>query len=134
MLEFKEQYKGHTIECIVDNARSHTAKSHSLLDFGKSIGTRCLIDKIEYTDSNGNSKILYYHFQSGPDQGKSKGLLEIARELEIKLPSKIKLDDLRELLSHHPAFKSVRNLLFQRTFQNCRMISLSLGLTFRAAS
>jgi hypothetical protein len=112
LFEFKEQYKDHTIECIVDNARTHTAKSHSLLDFGKSIGTRCPVDKIEYTDAKGKARVLYCYFQSGPDQGKSKGLLELAKELEVNLPSKIKLDNLRDLLSDHPAFKTVINSLF----------------------
>ena len=51
LLFIKEQYKDHVIECVVDNARTHSAKSHSLLDFGKSVGTRCPVDKIEYTDA-----------------------------------------------------------------------------------
>jgi hypothetical protein len=103
-LEFKEQYKGDTIECVVDNARTHTAKTHSLFDSGKSIGTRCPVDKIEYTDAKGKSKVLHCYFQSGPYQGKSKGLLEIAKELKVKLPLKIKLNDLQKLLADHPAF------------------------------
>lgn len=55
-LEFKQEYKNHTIECVVDNARTHSAKSHLLLDFGKGSGTRCPVDKIEYKDSNDNTK------------------------------------------------------------------------------
>lgn len=39
MLEFKQDYKGHQIEIIVDNARTHTTKAYSLPDFGKNIGT-----------------------------------------------------------------------------------------------
>jgi len=107
LLEFKEQYKDHTIVCVVDNARTHTAKSHSLLDFGKSCGTRCPLDKIEYTDTQGKGHILHCYFESGPNKGLSKGLVEIAKELKVKLPSNIKLDDLRALLSDHPAFKTV---------------------------
>jgi hypothetical protein len=45
--EFKQQYKDHAIECVVDNARTHSAKSHSSLDLGKSLGTRSPMDKIE---------------------------------------------------------------------------------------
>jgi hypothetical protein len=133
LLEFKEQYKGHTIECIVDNARTHTAKSHSLSDFGKSIGTRCPVDKIEYTDTKGKSKVLHCYFQSGPHKGESKGLLEIAKELEIKMSSKIKLDDLRELLSDHPAFKNVRNSLLYNVFEKDYRVTFFLGFTSRAA-
>lgn len=95
------------IECVVDNARTHSAKSHSLLDFGKSLGTRCPIDKIEYTDAQGNKQILDCYFQNGPNKGKSKGLMNLAKELKVNLPSKIKLEDLRALLSDHPAFKIV---------------------------
>ena len=40
MLEFKQDYKQHQIDIIVDNARTHTAKAYSLQDFGKSVGTR----------------------------------------------------------------------------------------------
>jgi hypothetical protein len=54
LLKFREEYKNHTIEIIVGNACPHTTKSHSLLDFNKSIRTKCLVDNIEYTDAKGN--------------------------------------------------------------------------------
>ncbi|CAF4797658.1 unnamed protein product [Rotaria sp. Silwood1] len=110
LLEFKEEYKDHVIECVVDNARTHSAKSHSLLDFGKSIGTRCPVDRIEYTDAQGQKQILNCYFQGGPNHGMSKGLLYLAKELQIQVPSKIRLEDLRVLLSDHPAFKTVSRL------------------------
>ncbi|CAF3889700.1 unnamed protein product, partial [Rotaria sp. Silwood1] len=44
MLEFKKEFQNHDIEIIVDNARTHTAKSYSLNDFGKSVGTRCPVE------------------------------------------------------------------------------------------
>ena len=47
MIEFKECFKGHTIECVFDQARTHTAKSHSVNDFSRSVGTKCIVDKIE---------------------------------------------------------------------------------------
>jgi hypothetical protein len=52
-------------------------------------------------------QILNCYFQSGPNHEKSKGLLYLAKELKVKLPSKIKLKDLRALLSDHPAFKTM---------------------------
>lgn len=137
LLEFKEVYKNHSIEIVVDNARTHTAKSHTVYDFSKGIGTKCPVDKIDYTDSKGKAKVLHCKFQdgeflyqekpaligartkrlrsmkiicSGEHNGKTKGLIEIAKELKIKFHPKIKLDDLRELLSEHPAFKTVRNI------------------------
>ena len=109
LIQFKEAFKGHRIECIVDNARSHTARSYSVFEFGKSIGTRCPVDKIEYKDSQGSSKILHCYFQTGPNQGKSKGLLAIAKELDIKMPPTIKLQELQKLLADHQAFKTVED-------------------------
>ncbi|CAF2105762.1 unnamed protein product [Rotaria magnacalcarata] len=110
LLQFKEAFKDHKIECIVDNARTHTARSHNVFEFGKSIGTRCPVDKIEYKDSQGNSKTLLCYFESGPNQGKSKGLLAMAKELGIKMPPTIKLPELQNLLTDHPAFKTVTRL------------------------
>jgi hypothetical protein len=46
MIQFKEAYRGHSIEFVFDNARTHTAKSHSVNDFGKNIGTKCAVDQI----------------------------------------------------------------------------------------
>ncbi|CAF1566285.1 unnamed protein product [Didymodactylos carnosus] len=50
MLEFKEDFKDYAIYLIVDNARTHTKKSHNLLDFRKNIGKKCPVDRIEYLD------------------------------------------------------------------------------------
>lgn len=36
IIEFKEEYKNHAIEVIVDNATTHSAKSYNLRDFRKS--------------------------------------------------------------------------------------------------
>lgn len=93
----------------MDNARTHSAKTHSLLDFGKSSGTRCPVEQIEYTDQEGQRQVLDCYFQDGPRRGMSKGLLCIAEELNLEMPSKIKLDDLRRLLSQHPAFETVQS-------------------------
>ena len=35
MLTFKEDYRDHEIEILVDNARTHTARPFSIADFGK---------------------------------------------------------------------------------------------------
>lgn len=108
MLEFKEDYKHHQIDIIVDNARTHTTKAYSLQDFGKSIGTRCAVQCIEYIDEDGNPQLIDCFFQEGENKGKSKGLVEICKELGIQLTPRIKLDEIHELLSGHPAFKNVR--------------------------
>ena len=85
----------------------HSAKLYSLLDFGKSIVTRCPVDKIEYTDAQGKKQILNCYFQGGPNRRMSNGLLNMAKEFKMKLPSKIKLEKLRTTLSDGPAFKTV---------------------------
>ena len=63
LLEFKEDYKQHQIDSIVDNARTHTAKAYSLQDFGKSIGTRCAVQCIEYIDEDGNPQLIDCFFK-----------------------------------------------------------------------
>ncbi|CAF4182784.1 unnamed protein product, partial [Rotaria sordida] len=88
----------------LDNARIHTARSYSLLDFGKSIGTRCPTDTIEYVDQQGVTQVIDRYFKTGPNKGLSKGLIEISKELNIKLPPKLKLEQLRDVLSSHPTF------------------------------
>jgi hypothetical protein len=62
---------------------------------------------VEYMDTQGKGQMLNYYFQNGANNGMSKGLLEITKELKVKMPSKTKLDNLRALLSDHPAFKTV---------------------------
>ena len=107
LVQLKSEFKDHNIEIIVDNATTHTAKSYSLSDFGKSIGTKCTANTIEYIDSQGQLQVIDCFFKSGPHKGLSKGLLEISKELNVTLPSKLKLDQLRDILSNHPAFKVV---------------------------
>lgn len=107
MLEFKQDYKGDQIEIIVDNARTHTKKAYSLQEFGKNIDTRCPVEKIEYIDERGVTKVIDCYFKKGENKDKSKGLVEICKELGVQLPAKIKLDEIREILSKHLAFQNV---------------------------
>jgi hypothetical protein len=111
LLQFKEEFRGFDVELVVDNSRTHTAKSHSVHDFSKGIGAQCKVDTIDYIE-NGKPKVLHCRFQNGVNQGKTKGLLEIAKELNVKLPTKINLGDLRSLMAEHPAFKTVSNRYF----------------------
>ena len=110
MLEFKTAYAGHQIDILIDNAKTHTARLYNIYDFGKSIGSRCPIDIIEYYDHNNSKKFLQCYFQSGPNKNKSKGLLELAKELNIQLPVPCTLSQLRKLLSRHPAFEIVSHM------------------------
>ncbi|CAF4179675.1 unnamed protein product, partial [Rotaria sordida] len=110
LLEFKQEYKHHQIEIIVDNARTHTTKAYSLQKFAKRVGKRCPIDQIEYVDENGAKKVIDCYFKQGPYRDQSKGLVELAKELGVQLPAKAKLDEIRELLAEHRAFKNVTKL------------------------
>ena len=107
LIQFKRNFKDHEIEIIVDNARTHTAKSHSFQNFGKNIGTRCSVENIKYTDSHGKKQILHCYFQSAQHQGLSKGLYQISKEFNFILSSKTTLANLRKALANHPAFKVV---------------------------
>ena len=107
MIEFKQNYNGNRIEIIVDNARTHTTKSYSLQDFGKNIGTHCLIEQIEYIDENGSTKVIDCYFKHAENEGKSKGLIELCKDLGVQLSAKIKSDEIREILSEHRAFQNV---------------------------
>lgn len=127
LLEFKQCFRNHRIEIIVDNARTHSARSYSLSDFGKSIGTRCPVDNLEWIDNDGEKQSLSCYFQKGPDRGKSKGLLQIAQELDLNHSPRIKLNELHCLLSRHPAFQHV--MLFKHLGNFKSLFRLSLGIT-----
>ena len=107
MIKFKKKFKDHAVEIIVDNARTHTARPYSIHDFGKSIGTRCPVDKLHFVDEKGVECSLETHFTSGAQKGQSKGLLQIAKELNVPVQPKIKLNELRTILGQHAAFKTV---------------------------
>ena len=106
MLEFKQAYKGHRIEIIVNNARTHTTKMYSLQDFRKGIGAQCPTEKIQYVDENGVRQIIDCYFKQGPRKGKSKSSVEICKDLGVKLPDKVKLPEIYEKLAKHPFFRT----------------------------
>jgi len=112
MLQFKEDYKNHQIEIIVDNARTHTTKAYSLSDFNKGITDRCPIDKIEYIDENGVTQVINCRFGQGPNKGKGKGLVELSKDLGVQLPDRIKLNEIREILAKHQAFQKEGRIYF----------------------
>lgn len=107
LLQFKRCFQNHNIEIIVDNARTHSARAYSILDFGKGISTRCPVDHLRWLDDEGIEQSLSCFFQSGSNKGKSKGLLEIAKELLFTPSLGITLKELHHLLNQHPAFRTV---------------------------
>ena len=108
LLPFKEEYKNHSFVCLVDNTGTRTAAEFSVNDFGMKPGTRCPVDKIDFIDENNKKGIIECY----DDDDCSKGLLVLAYELNILVPRKCKLNELKLLLPKHAAFKSVsRDLL-----------------------
>lgn len=118
LLSFKDDYKGHQVEVVVDNARTHSAKEYSLNDFQKGIGTKCPVDSIEYVSDNGQLISISGFFSDGKDKGKSKGLFELAKELQVQIRPDMKLADIRAALLDHPAFQNASKLeLLARKYQ-----------------
>ena len=107
LLEFKKCFNNHKIEIVVDNARTHSARAYNLLDFGKGVSTRCPVDQLQWVDDKGATQSLSCYFQYGSNRGKSKGLFQIAVELNCNPSPKAKLSELRQLLAHHPAFQNI---------------------------
>ena len=107
LLQFKEAYRNHILEVVVDNARTHTMKEFSINDFGKGIDTRCPVSSVEFTDKFNNIQTFHFYFQSGPHKDKSKGLLAIAEELGYQVSKKTTLDQLKSILSTHSIFQNV---------------------------
>ena len=92
----------------MNSAEIHTAKACSLLDFGKSIDTRCPTDEIRYIDQHRIDQVIGCHFKTGSNKSLSKRLIERSRALNIELPLKLKLEKVRDILPNHSAFKIVR--------------------------
>jgi hypothetical protein len=107
LLEFKECFNNHSIEIVVDNARTHSARAYNLLDFGKGVSTRSPVDYLQWVDDKGVTQSLSCYFLHGSNRGKFKGLYQIAIELKCNPSPKAKLSELRQLLAHHPAFRNV---------------------------
>jgi transposase len=110
LLPFKSEFAGHDVEVVVDNARTHSAKDYSVNDFGMNIGTKCIVDELEFLDEHGQMQSISCFFNDGENKGKSKGLLVLAKELKLVVPDRVKLGDLRNLLLVHSAFQNVSRL------------------------
>jgi hypothetical protein len=116
LLQFKKDFKNHSIEVVVDNARTHTCREYSLHDFGMKPGTRCPVEMIQYIDDKNRKQIVNCYFTSGPFAGQSKGLLQIARDLGLTVSVGCKLDELKSVLIKHPAFNNVRKIITLKMF------------------
>ena len=65
LIKFKEAWKNHRIEVLVDNSRNHSALNVDINSFGKGRGTRCDIDVLEWEDEDGNKKYLSCYDEEG---------------------------------------------------------------------
>ncbi len=109
MLQFKSEFVNHDFEILVDNATTHTSKLYDVNLIGKSHGTNCPYKKIEWLEQNEMKFVDCFD-----SNGESKGLLSIAKELDIiesEVESKnIFLNDLRVKVSKHVAFENTSKL------------------------
>jgi hypothetical protein len=103
LLPFKKEYEKHNFVCLVDNSRTHTAVEFSVNDFGMKPGTRCPVDTIDFIDDQNIKRTIECY----DDDGNSKGLLALAYELNVFVPKKCSLKELKSLLAKHVAFRNV---------------------------
>jgi hypothetical protein len=102
LLKFKKSYENKKIIIIVDNATTHTAREYTIKDFSMKSGTKCPVEKITWVQDDVEKSLNCFY-----PNGLSKGLLVIGRELGlIKENEKLKLDDLRNKVGEHAAFKN----------------------------
>ena len=118
LLPFKKAFDDHVVEIAIDNARTHTAKEYSINDFSKGIGTQCPVDFIHYFNDHGQLVSISCYFLQGEHKGKSKGLVELSKDLSMPISSSMKLAEIRNILSSHSAFQNVSKLeILARKYQ-----------------
>ena len=91
LLPFKEEYKDHEIEVVVDNVRTHSAREYNVYGFGKGINTKCSVHALEYLDHQGPTVSMSCYFDKDEHREKSKRLLELAKDLKVSVRSSMKL-------------------------------------------
>ena len=103
---------------LVDNARTHAAKAYSITDFSKGIRTQCPVDFIHYFNHDGQLVSISCYFLQGEHKGKSKGLVDWWKDLNMPISSSMKLTEIRNILPSHPAFQNVSKLeILAREYQ-----------------
>ncbi len=128
LLPFKKEYQNHNFVCLVDNARTHTAAEFSVNDFGMKPDTNCPVDKIDFVDENNQKQTI----NCRDINGKSKGLLTLAYELNVAVPDKCSLPKLRSLLGEHAAFKKVNRVFVFVVHHKKSLILFSFYFVFHS--
>ena len=67
------------------------------------------VEKIEYVDENGETKVIDCYFKYLSNKDKSKGFIETCKNLGSQLPARVQMDQIREILSRHRAFQNESN-------------------------
>ena len=109
MLEFKVDFNHpvkHDIEIVVDNERTHIAHVVNINEFRLNPGGNCPVGTIQFTNNNGEHETINC-FDS---KGISKGLKLMDAELGYQIPTKITLQEIKEILLQHPAFSPIKKL------------------------
>ena len=83
------------------------AREYSVNDFSKGIDTKCPVDVIKYVDNQGKLVSVPCYFTRSKHRGKSKGLVELANDLNVPIRPSMKLPEIGALLSSHPAFQNI---------------------------
>ena len=118
LLPFKKAFDHHVVEIVVDNTRTHAAKTYSINDFSKGIRTQCSVNFIHYFNHDGQLVSISCYFLQGGHKGKSKGLVDWSKDLNMPVSSSMKLAEIRNVLSNHPAFQNVSKLeMLARKYQ-----------------
>ena len=52
LIRFKKTFKDHDIDCIVDNARTHSAKIYDVKMLNKHPNTNCIYNEIRWTEGD----------------------------------------------------------------------------------
>ncbi|CAF3885734.1 unnamed protein product [Rotaria magnacalcarata] len=130
LVSFKQNFEGHQFEVVVGNARTYSAREYSINEFSKGIGTKCPVDSITYVDDKGKVISISCRFTTDDHRGKTKGLLELAKELKLPCLPSIKLTELRTLLAQHAAFQNVSKLeIFARKYNIKSTMQNRRGIT-----
>ena len=117
MLKYKKCFSHASIEILVDNARTHSAKQYDLLRMNKFDSLKpSQYETIEWISNCQTFKINCTYIDEDTNLLMSKGLFRIAKELKVidddadSRDKKFKLPNLRNLLSKHEAFYNVSKL------------------------
>ena len=72
--------------------------------------TTCSVHALKYLDHQARTISVSCYFDRGEHWGKSKGLLELAKDLKVSVYSSMKLPGRRPLVADYPDFRNISKL------------------------